>query len=77
MIGSFAVVYGMKNDDSKGKPKEEKKIEEKKIEKEGIAPEFKFLFPSPGEKLAGKFEIKGEVKNASKVEFYLSKTTPI
>jgi len=35
-----------------------------------IAPEFQFIQPKTGEKLKGKFEIKGRVKDAESVEIY-------
>ncbi len=35
-----------------------------------IAPEFQFIQPKTGEKLKGKFEIKGRVKDADSVEIY-------
>jgi len=35
-----------------------------------IAPEFQFIQPKAGEKLKGKFEIKGRVKGADSVEIY-------
>jgi len=37
---------------------------------EDIAPEFQFIQPKTGEKLKGKFEIKGRVKDANSVEVY-------